>query len=246
MAFPVIQSTSNGATADSTSHTVTMPSGLTAGDLIVVVWCNDGSVTVSSTGFSKPVELNNSAAVSGAILWKVASGSEGASVTFTTSASEPGAYVAYRISGHNGEVEATINGDDGAGDDLTTTWALDPLTPSWGAADTLWLSSLHSQGHTSSASDTVSSGYTNQIQTTRSTSAAFAMVDSGRKENNTATESPAACTTPVDTRAVATLVGIRPSVVTTNIKTINGLAYASVKTVNGLAIASVKTVNGLV
>lgn len=33
--------------------------------------------------------------------------------------------------------------------------------------------------------------------------------------------------------------------VTTSIKTINGLTYASVKTVNGLAIASVKTVNGL-
>jgi hypothetical protein len=34
-------------------------------------------------------------------------------------------------------------------------------------------------------------------------------------------------------------------VLSSNIKTINGLAYASVKTVNGLAIASVKTVNGL-
>lgn len=34
-------------------------------------------------------------------------------------------------------------------------------------------------------------------------------------------------------------------VVTTNIKTINGLAVASVKNVNGLAIASVKNVNGL-
>lgn len=32
---------------------------------------------------------------------------------------------------------------------------------------------------------------------------------------------------------------------TTNIKTINGLAYASVKNVNGLAIASVKNINGL-
>lgn len=33
---------------------------------------------------------------------------------------------------------------------------------------------------------------------------------------------------------------------TTEIKTINGLAYASIKTVNGLAIASVKTKNDLV
>lgn len=32
---------------------------------------------------------------------------------------------------------------------------------------------------------------------------------------------------------------------TTNIKTLDGLAYASTKTVNGLAIASVKSVNGL-
>lgn len=35
------------------------------------------------------------------------------------------------------------------------------------------------------------------------------------------------------------------SVITTNIKTVDGLAVASVKTVNGLAIASVKTINGL-
>lgn len=34
-------------------------------------------------------------------------------------------------------------------------------------------------------------------------------------------------------------------VVTSAIKTFNGLAKASVKTVNGLAIASVKTINGL-
>jgi hypothetical protein len=33
--------------------------------------------------------------------------------------------------------------------------------------------------------------------------------------------------------------------ITTNIKTVNGLAYASVKTVNDLAVASVKTVSGL-
>jgi hypothetical protein len=35
------------------------------------------------------------------------------------------------------------------------------------------------------------------------------------------------------------------SPVTSQIKTINGLAIASVKTINGLAIASVKTFNGL-
>jgi len=36
-----------------------------------------------------------------------------------------------------------------------------------------------------------------------------------------------------------------PEVVTSYIKTINGLAKGSVKTINGLAIASVKSFNGL-
>lgn len=46
-------------------------------------------------------------------------------------------------------------------------------------------------------------------------------------------------------RAVSVMATISPVVITSSIKTINGLAIASVKTVNGLAVASMKTFNGL-
>lgn len=45
--------------------------------------------------------------------------------------------------------------------------------------------------------------------------------------------------------AILLVAGFKPPVVTTNIKTIGGLAKASVKTVGGLALASVKSIEGL-
>lgn len=210
MAFPAVESTSFNNTGASTSHTVTMPADIVEDDLIVIVWCNDGSATASLTGFTKEVELPNGSAMSGAILWKVSDGTEGASVTVTTSAAEPGAYVAYRVSGHNGDLEASINNDDGAGDNTTTTWAVTSVTPSWGADDTLWIIGLESQGHSSPQNDDVSSGYTDMIETTRTSNGALAMVNSGRLESNTTTESPADCITGATTRATTTLVAIQP------------------------------------
>lgn len=66
--------------------------------------------------------------------------------------------------------------------------------------------------------------------------------------DSTAAKTPAGTFTLAFTSASGTAAACMASFApapTTNIKTINGLDYASVKTVNGLAVASVKTINGL-
>ena len=48
MSSPVVESYSNGNTSvASTSHTVTFPSGLTAGDLMVCFFCRNSSNTIT-------------------------------------------------------------------------------------------------------------------------------------------------------------------------------------------------------
>lgn len=218
MAFPTVQSTSSGNNNASTSHSVTMPSGLTSGDLILVVWCNHESFAPATVtppaGYTKHQELSNNNELSAAIMSKVSDGTEGASQTFTLPSSETAAYVVYRITGHNSAVEATINNNGGlpGSPGEVMTWPVTALTPTWGAADTLWIVSLHNEGHNNAPGRTVSTNYQNLIRIPVTGALSNqAQVATGRRENNTATESPDNCTTVSNTRALTTLVGIEPA-----------------------------------
>lgn len=136
---PAIQTTSAGNTADSTSHAVTLPSGISAGDLIVIGFAmnNAGSVTWGTFTelFDDP---GTGTGVGIAFAYKRAAGGE-TSETVTTSASDTAAFVSYRISGihasSNPEAGTVVNDSSGATEPNSPS-----LTPSWGAEDTLWLS----------------------------------------------------------------------------------------------------------
>lgn len=137
-AFADVQSTLAGAdTVNGTSHVIsTFPSGTTAGDLLVVVYSVDGSPTCSttSTGWNKLGQASNSTNVTGAIFWKIATGSD--SLTITTSASERGTWVIYRITGH--DPSAPIAGSQSANGSSTNS---NPpsVSPAAGSGDYLWL-----------------------------------------------------------------------------------------------------------
>lgn len=97
---PVVEATaSTNYSADQTSHVINLPSGITAGDLLLVWFCWDGnaaSVTTPSgwtAGTSTLTQTDRSI-----LFYKTASGSEGSTVTITTSASESSSAVAFRIS----------------------------------------------------------------------------------------------------------------------------------------------------
>lgn len=126
-------------TANNTSHTVNLPGNVatSAGKLCLILFGVDGNATVSATGWTATAQANSSGNCSAQALYKWLSGSEGATVTVTTSASESLHAIAFVVEDAHGST-APETASITAG---TVESNLNPaaLTPSWGAADDLWL-----------------------------------------------------------------------------------------------------------
>ncbi|MEE8306723.1 MAG: hypothetical protein V3R81_05615, partial [Gammaproteobacteria bacterium] len=139
MTFPVIESVADDGneTGNSTTHTINMPPGLTAGDLIVVWLVCDGATTFTNlpVGWVK-LGIEGAQPVT-AIIYKQYT-DEGSSITINTADAETMASKAYRISG---AMPASITppvigvkvGSSGTNSDPPA------LTTPWPEEDTLWL-----------------------------------------------------------------------------------------------------------
>lgn len=133
-AFPTLESSASGIEDTAvTSHTVTMPAGVTVGDVLLVFFRTANTVAHTH---SAPVGWNlvgveqyTEGRLS--VYTKVADGTEGASITMTTSATRRSAWVTHRISGAHGDVSGTFVG---------SALSSDPPdhTPAWGSAKNLW------------------------------------------------------------------------------------------------------------
>lgn len=111
MAFPVVQARTVGATTavDTTSHVVTLPAGIVAGELLLVVFSVDGNPTcTASAGWTKLGQASNTTVVTGAVFWKIATG--GDTLTVTTSVAEQSSWGSLRISGANSVFGTSSNG----------------------------------------------------------------------------------------------------------------------------------------
>lgn len=112
---PVVMATATGAQSgsDVASHPITIPAG-DAGDLLVAVFSVDGDPTVStvSSGWTKLGQASNGSTVTGAIFWKMASGTTPAAdaLSLTTSANERSSHITYRIRGATGISGSASNG----------------------------------------------------------------------------------------------------------------------------------------
>jgi hypothetical protein len=100
-AYPVIESVAESAvpTTAATSHTVTYPSGIQAGDLLLMI-ADKGSTaaTIAAiTGWTELIDENLANGLYAA--WKKADGTESGTFTVTTSANTRLSVIVYRISG---------------------------------------------------------------------------------------------------------------------------------------------------
>lgn len=92
---PTVTRRSTGATsaADTLSHAITMPTGIVAGEILVLIFTSDGNPTCTApadwTKLGQTTDGTN--AVTQAIFWKTAAGSD--TCTITTSASEQSTHV---------------------------------------------------------------------------------------------------------------------------------------------------------
>jgi len=86
--------------ANQTTHTVNLPSGIASGDLLLLWFNKDGTTGTITTPSGWSIAVSTITATDQSILFsKTASGSEGTTVSVTTSISESSTCIAYRISG---------------------------------------------------------------------------------------------------------------------------------------------------
>ena len=112
---PVVMGRSKGATSavDTTSHSITLPSDIQAGELLLVVFSvdSDPTCTDSSGLWTKLGQTTSFTAITGAVLYKVATG--GDSLTITTSVAQQSSHIAFRVSNFSGIPTATGFGGSG-------------------------------------------------------------------------------------------------------------------------------------
>lgn len=138
--FPVVEATNISSTSGSATQVVNLPAGISSGDLLLIfLGMQDGRTINTPSGWTQL--YNNNSDPSAACFYKVASGSEGASVSVTLSSSSIGGHTSYRISNYQGTPEAaTLNGPTSSANPNPPS-----LTPSWGSAKTLWITATHNR-----------------------------------------------------------------------------------------------------
>lgn len=138
--FPVVEAVNGGNdVVNQNNHTVNLPAGIVAGDLLIVLFVSDGNTAINfpneGTDWIQLFEDHDgTGVVTFAAAYRIADGGEGANITVVTNIAEMTAHTSYRISGYSEVPEAGVS--VGA-----TNVNPDPpnLTPSWGSANTLWL-----------------------------------------------------------------------------------------------------------
>lgn len=125
-------------TGSVSSHPVNLPSGITAGDLLLLFVAINSNPTVTDPSTWTPlVSAVNSDTFR--IYAKIASGSEGSTVTVGLNSNQRVAAVAYRITGARNGVTSSEIAVSSAVTGSSATPDPPSLTPSWGSAENLWI-----------------------------------------------------------------------------------------------------------
>lgn len=211
MAFPQVAGTASNFSATATAPSVTLPGSIVAGDLLVAFLATNVVPVITWPGGW--TELTNSPQDNGVqdrcgVAYRIADGSEGASISPTLSTNRPWASYAMRITGAHasqapelsvGVQASTINPDPDA---------LDPAN--WATEDTLWLACvLIGIGNLTVTSYPAS--YTNGTLSSTGTSGGVGFAIA-RRENAVASEDPGTFTigaSPSDMRAFT--LALRPA-----------------------------------
>lgn len=169
MAFPTVVSRNESSTATAgTSHVVNLPAGLVSGNLILVL-TNIGSTAATFNTLTGWNEIVDEGSANGITMWyRVADGSEGATVTFTSSASTRDASVSYQINGALSPATQAPQLSTVATGTSTTPNAT-TCTPTGGAKDYLWITMFGMAGEQADDDTLVTGTPTNFVNTLQKT-----------------------------------------------------------------------------
>lgn len=202
MAFPVVATTSSG-TGGSTSTAITMPSGVTSGDLLVVMFGVDGVPTVTHTGTGWTQYGEPGSQAGGYAFVKIADGAD--TLTVNYSVAEVTGYYVYRITGAHASTVPEADSDIGS----TANPDSPNLAPSWGAEDTMWISFFSLDDGTK----TLSSYPTNYAdnQNTLAGTTAGVRLGIATRNLNASSENPGSFTVSASDSWVALTIAVRPA-----------------------------------
>jgi hypothetical protein len=199
MAFATFAAVNSGTdTTGATSHSIALPTGISAGDLLLVFVVTDGNPTLSgtlTTEYTPILNTTSGTAVRLAIYAKSASGSEGSTVALTTSASEAACFRSARIAAarwKGGTITAAVEVASATGSSVNPNPpSLNPTN--WDVEDTLWIAGQGCDGNR--ATTGYSSGYSsNQYTTTVSNAANGCGIALATLESATASQDPGTLT----------------------------------------------------
>lgn len=136
VAFPSIESSTSNTNSSGTSHTINLPSIKDKGKLLLVTIGTSSNPTITwPTGWTQLFSAAQGTNLTLASAYKVAAGTEGSSITVTTSASVTSSCQSYTVITYQG-VPVTTTAVTGA---ATTNPDPPSLTSGFGAVNTLWL-----------------------------------------------------------------------------------------------------------
>lgn len=199
MAFPVVEATAESATATAgTSHIVSLPAGIVSGELILILSAK-GSTAATFNALAGYSELVDENAANAFTIWAhQGDGTEGATVTFTSSASTRSAEVSYRISGAQPLATqapelSTVATGTSVNPNATT------CTPTGGARDYLWITTFAMAGEQADDDTLVTATPTNYTNTLEKTCGVAGtnlggMIASAERQLNAASEDAGAWT----------------------------------------------------
>lgn len=182
----VVNNNTTGDSAAGTSHTINLPGSLVSGNLgVLIIGSGANPGTVTATGWTFLAADSGGTSQYLSFGYRTLNGTEGATVTVSTSNSTKCACIAYQISGWSGTPEkATVaNG-------TSTTPDPPAITPSWGTADILVLAAI-AVANNASITTAAPTNYTN-LQTigTSGGSTAISAASAERGLTSVSTEDP--------------------------------------------------------
>ena len=212
LAAPAVASVTQTAfNSDTQTHNVSMPATVNAGDLLIVLFTNDGSATVTTlAGWTPLASTAEGSHVRLSVYYKKAAGTEGGTtVNFNTSASEQAAAQVYRITDWHGTTPPEIStAATNAGSTAPDPASLNPA--GWGTANTLWLAVAGQDRGNAGETIYYPASYTNGTSTQSSGDNGCCRTLSARRALAAALENPGAFTITSE-QWVAFTIAVRPA-----------------------------------
>lgn len=209
MAYPTTAAATTTTFATSvTSMAVNMPASISAGDLLIAaVGVRNAGTWTPPADWQVLEEKTGGGSVGETGVWyKIATGSEGATQTWTAGTATTAAWHVFKITNWHGTTppeHVAANGD---------VAAVNPpnVTPSWGSDDNLWIALAGSSAQAMTFTG-APANYTGLTSTTAATGGGTSNIGSAYRTNTAASEDPGTFTTSTNRWWAAFTIAIRPS-----------------------------------